>query len=202
MTATVGTARASVFSASALYSPRRWNIRNAPTTTRTMAMRKRTKKRELFFGGGAPGPSPECIDTSVMFSCSTQNVEIQASWIGCPQSNGAVTPARQPAVNDGKDARHEEKRGQGGEEQAANDRAAQGRVLLAAFAEANGHGHHADDHRQCGHDHGTHTHEARLQSRVRSAAAFVQLFTREGNHQNAVRGGHTHAHDSAGKRRN
>src|SRR5208283_2432363 len=202
MTATVGTARASVLSASALYSARRWNSCKAPTTTRTMAMRNSTKKSELFFGGGAPGLSPECIDTSVMFSCSTQNVEIQASWIGCPQNYGAVTPALQPAVNDGKDARHKEKSSQGGEEQAADDRAAQGRVLLAAFAKADGHGHHADDHRECGHNHGTHTDEARLQSCVSSAPALVQLFAREGNHQDAVRGSHTHTHDSAGQRRN
>src|SRR5208337_494153 len=91
---------------------------------------------------------------------------------------------------------------QGGEEQAADDGAAQGCVLLAAFAEAYSHGHHADDHCQCGHDYGTHAHEARLESRVGGAPPFVQLLSRKGNHQDAVRGSHTHTHDSAGKRRN
>src|SRR5258708_25121354 len=41
----------------------------------------------------------------------------------------------------------------GGEQQSANNRAAEGRILFASFAESEGHGHHADDHRESGHHH-------------------------------------------------
>ena len=51
-----------------------------------------------------------------------------------------------PPMNNRKDARHEEKRGEGGEQQPADNRAAERGVLLAAFAEADSHGYHANDH--------------------------------------------------------
>ena len=42
--------------------------------------------------------------------------------------------------------RHNKKGGDGGKEQAADDGAAERRVLFAAFAEAERHGQHAEDH--------------------------------------------------------
>ena len=51
-----------------------------------------------------------------------------------------------PPVNNRKDARHEEKRGEGSDQQPADDGAAERSVLLAAFTETDGHGHHANDH--------------------------------------------------------
>ena len=49
--------------------------------------------------------------------------------------------------------RHEKQRGERGDHQAANDRAAERRVLLAAFPEAQRHRQHADDHGQRRHQH-------------------------------------------------
>src|SRR4029077_17654476 len=51
----------------------------------------------------------------------------------------------------GENDRNEEKSCDGGEEQSANDGAAEGRILFAALAEPEGHGHHADDHRESRH---------------------------------------------------
>src|SRR5450631_2556821 len=45
------------------------------------------------------------------------------------------------------------------EEKAADDGATERRVLLAALAETQRHGRHADDHRQGGHDDGAEAHE-------------------------------------------
>src|SRR5213592_4527779 len=50
------------------------------------------------------------------------------------------------------DHRYEHEGGEGRERQPADDDAAEGRVLLPALAEAEGHRQHAEDHRQRGHD--------------------------------------------------
>jgi len=47
---------------------------------------------------------------------------------------------------------HKEESGYGRKEQAADNRATQRRVLLAALTQAQRHRHHADDHGKCGHD--------------------------------------------------
>ena len=66
----------------------------------------------------------------------------------CSRRRGLTSQA---AVHDG----HEEQRGEGRDQQPADDRAAERRVLLAALAEAERHRQHADDHRQRGHQHRT-----------------------------------------------
>ena len=60
---------------------------------------------------------------------------------------------RAAAVQQAEDGRDEEQRGDGGHDQAADHGAAERRVLLAAFAQAERHRDHADDHRQRGHQH-------------------------------------------------
>ena len=73
-------------------------------------------------------------------------------------------------MNHGENARHKKERRERGEKQAADDGAAERSVLLAAFAEAEGHGHHADDHGESGHDDRTDANEAGFESGV---AAFL-----------------------------
>ena len=70
---------------------------------------------------------------------------------GSDGARGAA--ARQPLVHAGEDHRHEQQRRDGREQQAADDRAAERRVLLGAFADAERHRDHADDHRQRRHQH-------------------------------------------------
>src|SRR5580765_6734217 len=52
------------------------------------------------------------------------------------------------------DERHDEQRGEGGDDEAADDGAAERGVLFAALAEAERHGQHADDHGEGSHEDG------------------------------------------------
>ncbi len=58
-------------------------------------------------------------------------------------------------------------------EQSADHGAAQRRVLLAAFAEAQGHRKHSDDHRQGGHDDRPQARDARRQGGIVGVLAFA-----------------------------
>src|SRR5581483_5147536 len=92
---------------------------------------------------------------------------------------------------------NDEQGGYGGEEEASDDRAAERRILLAAFAQAESHGQHADDHGDGGHDHGA---DAGVPGRQRGGAsvhAFEALIVGEYHHQDAIGGGHADAHDGA-----
>src|SRR5713101_3089592 len=109
--------------------------------------------------------------------------------------------ALQPCVNDFENARHKKQSCEGRENQAADDGSSEGSVLLAAFAEADGHGNHADDHGQSGHDDRTDADETGFKSGVECILAFGQLFARKRDHQDAVGSGDAHAHDGAGQRR-
>ena len=60
----------------------------------------------------------------------------------------------QTLMHRGKHHRHEEQGGHGGEDQATNHGASQRCILLGAFAQAQRHGDHADDHGQGRHQHG------------------------------------------------
>src|SRR5690606_3114092 len=55
------------------------------------------------------------------------------------------------SMDDAEHDRDENQGGDGGEDQAADDGAAQRRILFAAFAKAERHRRHADDHGKCGH---------------------------------------------------
>src|ERR1700722_8719405 len=58
------------------------------------------------------------------------------------------------AMHQGEHGGNKQQRSHRSEYQAADHGPAQRCVLLATFAQAGGHGYHADDHRQCGHQHG------------------------------------------------
>src|ERR1700709_2184865 len=76
-----------------------------------------------------------------------------------PVCAGAAA-ALQRALQHARGGGYEEESGEGGKDQAADYGPAQRSVLLAAIAQPQRHRHHADDHRQCGHQHGTETCES------------------------------------------
>ncbi len=98
--------------------------------------------------------------------------------------------------------RHKEKCGDGGKQKAADNRAPQGCILLAAFAPPERHGQHADDHCERGHENGPEASEAGQQSGIRRRVHIGQLFLGKAHHQNAVGRCHAHAHDRPGQCRN
>src|SRR5260370_27473963 len=95
------------------------------------------------------------------------------------------------AVDDG----HDEERGDGGDGQAADHRSAGGRVLLASLAESEGHGKHADDHGERGHEHGAPLRVAGGEGRRHRAMPVPALIIGEGDEKNAVRRRHADTHD-------
>src|ERR1700747_1831170 len=107
----------------------------------------------------------------------------------------------EPGVNDGENTRHEKQSRESRKEQTADDGAAQGGILLTAFAKPDGHGHHAADHGASGHGDWADADKAGFQRGIARVLAFSHLLASKRYHQNAVGGGHAHAHDSAGKRR-
>src|SRR4051812_24048693 len=78
-----------------------------------------------------------------------------------------------PSMTEAEDDRDEEKGRYGGEEQAADDGASDRGILLAAFAEAEAHGKHADDHGQGSHEHRAQPGRARRQGRGEGFRAFA-----------------------------
>ena len=88
------------------------------------------------------------------------------------------------AVEQREHRRHEEQRRDRREREAADDRAAERRVLLAAFAEPERHRHHADDHRQRGHQHRAEPREPGVERRLAApsgraaSSSFAKLTTR------------------------
>src|SRR5439155_13862425 len=84
-------------------------------------------------------------------------------------------PARPASMDHGKNAWHKEERGEGGKNQPADYRAAKRRVLLAAFAEAHGHRHHSNDHRERGHQYRPDAHETSFAGSIHRAFAFLHL---------------------------
>src|SRR5579859_13498 len=195
VTETVGTASFSVSLASALYCSWCCTSANAPTMTSTTTMPIKIKNSRLFSAGFA-WPASVVPSVVILGSASPENVLVLCRY--CFPGRSAQSFAFPAPVNDRKDARNEEQSREGGEQQPADHRATERRVLLAAFSHANGHGHHADNHGQRGHDNRAHAYKAGLQRGFPGVFAFIQLFAREGNHQNAVGGGHAHAHDRAG----
>ena len=100
-------------------------------------------------------------------------------------------------MNHRENAGYEKQGSKSCEQKTADDRAAERSILFAAFAETESHGHHADDHGERGHDDWTNADEAGLERGFDGAFAFGQLFAGEGDHEDAVGGGYTHAHDGA-----
>ena len=105
-----------------------------------------------------------------------------------------------PAMQDAEHGRNEEQSRQGSYCQAADDRAAEWCVLLAALAERKCHWHHADDHGQRRHQHRPKARKSGLERRGRGVKAICQPFASEAHQQYTVGGGDAHAHDGTGQR--
>src|SRR5882672_2418841 len=78
---------------------------------------------------------------------------------------GRCSTASVFTMYDAEDNGNEDQSGHGRERQPADDRAPERRVLLAAFAQAQGHRRHADDHGERGHQYRSKAHEAGLERR-------------------------------------
>src|SRR6266481_4208215 len=104
-----------------------------------------------------------------------------------------VAPGMQETENRG----NENQRGHRGEEEAANYGAAQGGVLFASIAEAEGHGNHADDHGESGHEDGAEAGEAGFGGGSDWVSVVQEAFLGEGDDEDAIGGAHAHAHDRA-----
>src|SRR5580704_5444578 len=181
MIATVGMAAASVSFASAWYCTRRWNSNTPPTTIRIATTTKNTVKSGLLFRASPPLSLP--VMPSVVIP-SLQN-QFRNLLRDCGfRSHGPVPAPLQPSMDDGKHARNKKQCRHGGKQQATNHRAAQRRVLFAAFAEANRHWHHADHHCQRRHDHGTYAHVAGFERCFAGGFTLNHLLSCKRNHQN------------------
>src|SRR6185437_6322400 len=106
-----------------------------------------------------------------------------------------------PSMGQAEYDRHEHESCDGSKYQAANNSAPERRVLLAAFAEAERHRRHADDHGERGHQHRAEADEAGLDRGFDRIAELGQPLAGKADHQHAVGGGDAHAHDGAGQRR-
>ena len=95
---------------------------------------------------------------------------------------------------------NEDQGGDGGAEQAADDGAAERGVLLAAFAGAERHGDHADDHGERGHHDGAEAGGAGFDGGLDGVAVLLETLLGEGDDEDAVGGGDAHAHDGAHQR--
>src|ERR1700746_1707126 len=100
-----------------------------------------------------------------------------------------------PPVQHAEESRHEEQGGNCCENQTSNHRPPKRRILLAAVTHSEGHRNHPDDHGEGGHQHRPKARETRLQGCRHGILPFRHLLGSEAHHQNAVCGGHTHAHD-------
>ena len=96
---------------------------------------------------------------------------------------------------------HKQERCHGCHEETADDGAPQGGVLLAALAQAERHGEHADDHGEGRHEHGAKAGVARLKGRFPRVLALVPEVVREGDQEDRVGGRHADAHDGPHQRR-
>src|SRR5580704_14576019 len=97
----------------------------------------------------------------------------------------------QQAVNQ----RNHKQGGDGGHHEAPDNGAAQRRILLAAFSQAQGHGKHTDNHSAGGHDHGAYASVAGGERGGAGVHAFFALVVGEYHHQDAVGGGHADTHN-------
>src|SRR6266581_2929102 len=126
-----------------------------------------------------------------VFSCSL----IESSQIFCNQVFRFLLTAHH-----GENDWNEEEGRDCGEEQTANYRAAERCVLFAAFAEPEGHRHHADYHRQSGHHHRPQPCRTGLEGRAASILGLSQTFISKRDNQDAVGRCDADAHDRAHQR--
>src|SRR6185312_857970 len=96
---------------------------------------------------------------------------------------------------------YEKQSSDGGAKQTADNGTPERGILLAAFAETQRHGDHADDHSESGHNNGTETGVPGFNSSLQRIAMLGQTLTRKRNHQDAVGGRDPHTHDGPHERR-
>ena len=68
-------------------------------------------------------------------------------------------------------------------------------VLLAAFAQSERHGEHADDHGKRRHEHRAQSADAGLPGRGQRVMALLEIVARKGHHQHGVCRRNPQAHD-------
>ncbi len=103
------------------------------------------------------------------------------------------------AMDHAEDCRDEKQRRHRGEEQPANNGAAERRILFSTFSQADRHREHSNDHRQSGHQDRSESREPCLHGRFDCRASCGQSFFREADHQDAVGSGYSNAHDRSRK---
>ena len=119
------------------------------------------------------------------------------AWEGRLESGSAASAwVSFASMRDAEQRGHEQQRREGREKQAADDGAAERRILSGLDR----HRRHADDHRERRHQHRPEARGARLQRGGDRVLAFGELFAREADDENAIGGGDAHAHDGAGQR--
>src|SRR5260370_11194291 len=194
MTFTFWGARAFVVAARLWLLARRASaVTNAEHASKAGITKNHSNRFPFERGAGFCGTVPE-VSCSIATEVSNCLV-IKSSRILCNQVLRFLLSAHHGEYNWNK-----EESCDGGEQQSANNRAAEGRILFASFAESEGHGHHADDHRESGHHHRPQPHGAGLEGRAEGILRVSKPFVCKRDDQNAVGRGHADAHDRAHQR--
>src|ERR1700734_1688470 len=169
MTETAGMASSRVvsFTAAAVWMRALIPKKTTPATMTAATSSSNTTRAVRAFEGGRVGGRTTIGSLSSMDSLSS---------IGCEA----------PPVQETEHGGNEEERGNGGEDQSTDHGAPERRVLLAAFAEPHGHGNHADDHGERGHQHGTEAREPGFERGAHGVAFGFQMLLGEVDHQNTV----------------
>src|ERR1035437_345538 len=196
-TITVGAASWLVVWASTLSACLRFQMPKPARAARTMstnATPTRAFRGEMGFFSGAvscslPGWGAGCgfeLDSLFIKEFLRNLVKLVKSSGRCGAVGQLVT-AFQPAVDQGEEGGHKEERGHGGQQQSADDGAAEGGFLFAAFAQAQGHGRHAEDHGQRGHQHRAEADEAGAErGPARIAHQDFQLLAGKADYKNRI----------------
>src|ERR1051326_1281873 len=105
-----------------------------------------------------------------------------------------------PPLQDGVNRRQNSERREGGDDEPADNRAAKGRRLRTTFAEADGHGDHAENHRRGGHENGAQTAAGAFLRGFENGPAVVAETLGEGDQENRISDGDSDGHDRAHER--
>src|SRR6266567_5236801 len=194
-TVTGSAAAACVLDASALCVRALLNHVGSPTTQSTSGIVRNQSRRECFPAVLVPGYDAAGADDA---GCCSEFVKTSSCDMGILR---VLLPCG-PRSNDREDRRHKEESGKCGEQQSADYGAAERSVLLAAFAQPESHGHHADNHGGRCHDDRAQSSCAGFKRRTECILCLGEAFIRKCDHQDAVCGGHTDAHDGAHQGRN
>ncbi len=120
---------------------------------------------------------------------------LNMSWLSFRLGRHGGVGFRTLFVQQTKHRRNKDQRSHRGTKQSTDYGAPEGRVLLASVTEPERHGNHADNHGERRHQDWTKARVTRFDRRLDRVSVVQQAFVGKGNNQNAVRGGHAHAHD-------